>query len=142
VAKQVDARLRARALGRRRRVLGRVVPRTFDGAIGWLEHEEGQDFITLKKKLLSPVPPWQNIRVGQVLQVNNEPFFVTEKARAVITAWEGQLPFPVRGGEEALFVDGNINGQIASLEYAHDSIEFGIGHAVERGDLNFQIPSL
>lgn len=113
-----------------------------DGAFGWLESEDGQTFITLKKKLLTPVPPWEQIYAGQMLSVNNAPFFVTEKTSAVITAWEGQLPFPVQSGTRVRFADGNMSGQSASLEWSDGGIEFGLGQEVQSGDLNFSMPSI
>jgi hypothetical protein len=110
-----------------------------DGTHGWLEREDGETYITIKKRLLSPVPPWQNIQVGLMLEVNGEGFFVMEKTQARITGYEGQLPFPVQVGERKLFVDGNMSGRPASLEWGQDEIEFGVGHLMELGDLNFRI---
>ena len=110
-----------------------------DGSFGWLEHEDGETFVTLKKRLLSPVPPWQQIQVGQMLDVNGQGFFVMEKTAARITGYEGQLPFPIAVGERVLFADGNMSGAPAGLEWGRDAIEFSVGHVVEAGGLNFRI---
>jgi hypothetical protein len=32
-----------------------------------------------------------------------------------------------------------MNGQPAGLEWSHNAIEFGVGHLVQPGDLNFNI---
>jgi hypothetical protein len=110
-----------------------------DGTWGWLEYEDGETFITLKQKLTSPVPPHREIYVGDSLNINGRQFFVVEKTAAVVTGFEGNFPFPVQNGVRLYFVDGNMNGQPASLEWGPDAIEFGVGHLVQPGDLNFNI---
>jgi len=110
-----------------------------DGSFGWLEREDGETFITTKKKLATPLPPWNQISVGDNLNVNGQPFFVVEKSSARITGFEGQLPFPIQTGAQKRFADGNMSGQPASLEWGDDEIEFGIGHSVESGDMTMNI---
>jgi len=106
-----------------------------DGSIGWLEEEDGQTFLTRKQRLVAVVPPYENVRVGQMLPVNGQNFFVVEKCRARVMQTSGDLPFPLSSGDAVSFVDGVIEGRPASLEYGEEAIELAIGEVIGRGGI-------
>lgn len=105
------------------------------GKIAWLEEEEGEYLLSQKAQLTSAVPDFDEVRVGTTLTVNGEPFFVVERCRARVAGAEGQLFFRVRVGQPVRFVDGNISGKLAAIEYGDDEIEYGVGEVVERADI-------
>jgi uncharacterized protein DUF4178 len=102
-----------------------------DGTIAWLEEEEGEYTLSRKQPLTSPVPPFDAVRVGTTLTVNGQPFFVTERCRAQVAGAEGQLFYRVRTGQPVRFVDGNIGGRLAAIEYGDEEIEYTTGEVVE-----------
>ncbi len=106
-----------------------------DGAVGWLEEEEGEYTLSRRQALTSAVPPFDQVRVGTSIQVNGQPFFVTERCRARVAGAEGQLSFRARPGQPVQFVDGNVAGKLAAIEYGDEEVEFGVGEVVGRGDV-------
>lgn len=106
-----------------------------DGDAGWLEEAEGEYTLSRAEKLRTPVPPFDQVRVGTQIQVNGYPFFVTERCRAQVAGAEGQLFYKAIPGRPVLFIDGNLGGRTAYLEYGEDSIEFGVGDPIPRGDI-------
>jgi hypothetical protein len=101
-----------------------------DGSIAWLEEEEGACTLSRAEPLTGPVPPFDEVRVGTTLAVNGRSFFVTERCRARVAGAEGQLYFRARPGRAVRFVDGNVGGRLAFLEYGEDEIAHGIGDPV------------
>jgi len=106
-----------------------------DGSVGWLEDEEGEYILAKGERLRTEIPAFDAVRVGSRIDVNGHAFFVTERCRARVQGAEGQLLFKAIPGRPVNFVEGNIGGRIAYLEFTEDEIEFGIGEPVERGDV-------
>jgi hypothetical protein len=111
-----------------------------DGEIAWLEEEEGEYVLSSPESLRSAVPAFDEMRVGTTLTVNGQPFFVTERCRARVAGAEGQLLYRVRPGHEVRFVDGNIGGRMAAIEYTDDAIEYCVGESLERADVTLAGP--
>jgi hypothetical protein len=103
-----------------------------DGSVGWLEEEEGEYTLSRAEALTSAVPEFDAVRVGTTLTVNGQPFFVTERCRARVAGAEGQLFFRVRVNQPVRFVDGNVGGRVAAIEYGDDEIEYTTGEAIDR----------
>ncbi|MCS6859238.1 MAG: DUF4178 domain-containing protein [Abditibacteriales bacterium] len=106
-----------------------------DGSVAWLEEEEGAYTLSRPEPLYSEVPDFDAVRVGSRLNINSQPFFVTERCRARVAGAEGQLFFRVRVGQTVKFVDGNIGGRLAALEYGDDEIEYGVAEVIEREEV-------
>ena len=106
-----------------------------DGRPFWLVEDEGVTTLSRVQKLTSPIPPFEEIRVGQTLPVSGSSFFVSEKCRARIAGAEGEIFFDASPGQEVRFADGNVDGATAFLEWGADSIEFGTGVVVERDEI-------
>jgi ribosomal protein S27AE len=133
--------------GRPFRVLGRVRFTTddgpwdewylafADGEIAWLEEEEGGYTLARPQPLRSPVPPFDQVRVGNSFPVNDQSFFVTERCRAQVAGAEGQLFFRARPGQPVQFVDGNLGGRTAAIEYGEDAIEYTVGEPLRRDEV-------
>jgi hypothetical protein len=107
------------------------------GAFAWLEEEEGEYSLTRRTPLKGAVPDFDKVRVGAMLTVNGKPFFVTGRVRAQVTGAEGQLFYRARPSQEVRFVDGNIQGRLAAIEYGEDAIEYTEGEVIELDDVVF-----
>jgi hypothetical protein len=106
-----------------------------DGDAGWLEEEDGEYTLCRNERLRDAVPPFDQLRVGSQFPANGHPFFVTERCRARIAGAEGQLFYRAVPGKAVNFVEGNIGGRIAYLEYTDDAIEFGLGDPLPRASV-------
>ncbi len=106
-----------------------------DGDAGWLEEDEGEYLLSRQERLRTPAPPFDQAMAGTAFQVNGHSFFVTERTRARIAGSEGQLFFRAVPNRPVNFVEGNIGGRIAYLEYTEDAIEFGIGEPIGREEI-------
>lgn len=102
-----------------------------DGGLAWLEEEEGECVLSRKERLTTPVPEFDAVRVGSTLDVNGQSFFVTGRCRARIAGAEGQLFYRARPGQPVRFVDGNLGGRVAALEYGDEAIEYTHGDVVD-----------
>jgi hypothetical protein len=109
-----------------------------DGNAGWLEEEEGECILARMERLRTPAPPFEGARVGTQFDVNGHPFFVTERCRARVMGSEGQLFFKAIPGRPVNFVEGNVGGRIAFLEYTDDAIEFGVGEPLDRAEIELE----
>lgn len=106
-----------------------------DGSVAWLEEEEGAYTLSRNEPLTSAVPDFEEARVGTTLTINGRPFFVTERCRARVAGAEGQLLFRVRPGQPVRFVDGNVGGRVAAIEYGDEEIEFTVGEGIGRDEI-------
>jgi len=109
-----------------------------DGDAGWLEEEDGQYTLSRREPLRTVPPSFDEARVGTRFDVNGAPFFVTERCRARIAGAEGQLFYRAIPGKPVSFVEGNVGGRVAYLEYAEDVIEFGVGDPLARTDVELE----
>ena len=106
-----------------------------NGEIAWLEEDEGQYILSRKQQLTSGVPSFDEARVGSTITVNGEPFFVTERCRANVAGAEGQLYYRVSPGQSVQFVDGNLGGKVAAIEFGKEEIEYTVGEPLGRDEI-------
>ena len=109
-----------------------------DGQPAWLEEDEGELILSQVERLRDPAPPFEQARVGAQFPVNGVAFFVTERCRAKVAGAEGQLFFRAIPGKPVNFLDGNIGGRVAFLEYTEDGIEFGVGEPIARHEIELE----
>jgi hypothetical protein len=136
-----------RLRGKPFRVLGRVRYETDDsywdewylqfddGSVAWLEEEEGEYTLSRPETLTSAVPDFEAVRVGSTVTVNGQPFFVTERCRARVAGAEGQLLYRARVNQPVRFLDGNVGGRVAAIEYGDDEIEYTTGEIIDRDQI-------
>jgi len=109
-----------------------------DGDAAWLEEDEGEYTLSRRERLTTAAPSFEQARVGSQFSLNGYPFFVTERVRAQIAGSEGQLFYKATPGRQVQFVEGNIGGRIAYLEYGEDAIEFGVGEPLARNEVELE----
>ena len=98
----------------------------------WLQEDDGTFTRFEKAKLLSPLPPYDEIGVGASLPINDGQFFVMEKCEAKVRGAGGELPFSLPPETPVKSIDGNMSGKQASVEFFPDEICFSIGEDIQR----------
>lgn len=100
----------------------------------WLEEDEGLWTLYRRERIKSAIPPYNEVRVGSTIQVNNKPVFVTEKRTAQVAGSEGQFSsvFPITGTFG--YVTGAADGHSASINYWEDELELSIGEELDYSD--------
>jgi hypothetical protein len=84
------------------------------------------------------IPPYEEVRVGATIPVNNEQVFITEKRQAQVMGSEGQFSsvFPIQGTFG--YATGAANNRSVSINYWEDEIELSIGEDLDYSDVVFQ----
>ncbi len=103
----------------------------------WIQEDEGEITAYKKESITSQIPPWDEISVGSMVPINGAQVFVTEKNKASITGGLGQLMFRITPGEQIKYVDGNSGGELVSIEFSPEEINFSIGEALDTNDFTF-----
>lgn len=104
----------------------------------WLEEDEGVWTLYQRARVRGQIPPYDQVSVGSVVQVNNVPLFITEKRTAQVIGSEGQFAsvFPIKGTFG--YITGAANGEILSVNYWTDEIEVSKGTELEFGELQVE----
>jgi hypothetical protein len=132
------------------RVLGRVRYQYEDGfwdewflqfdnqRIGWVEEDEGEFTLTFKSKLTSPLPPFDQVRVGGFIPLGQERLFVSEKGQAQIVGAEGQVSMTAPPGQAIQYIDGNAADKAIRVVMDAKGITLHTGEPLEFNDLTVQ----
>lgn len=103
--------------------------------IGWVEEDEGEFTLTFKSKLTSPVPPFDQIRVGSFIPLGKDRLFVSEKGLAQIVGAQGQVSTTARPGQALHYVDGNAADKAIRLVMDDTGITLHTGEPLGFSDL-------
>jgi len=132
------------------RVLGRVRYQYEDGfwdewflqmanqRIGWVEEDEGEFTLTFKSKLTSPLPPFDQIRVGGFLPLGKDRLFVSEKGEAQVVGAEGEVSMSAPPGRAIQYVDGNAANKAVRIVIDDKGITLHTGEPLDFDDLTVQ----
>jgi predicted RNA-binding Zn-ribbon protein involved in translation (DUF1610 family) len=104
----------------------------------WLQEDEG-DFVLFDKKIVSKdLPKFEDLKVGKKINIEGYKMFISEKNTAVINGGEGELPFVLKIGEKADFVDGIAHGIgiPLSLEYEPEGPVLYIGEEIDLSEIS------
>jgi hypothetical protein len=101
----------------------------------WLEEDEGLWTVYRRERVKSAIAPYEQMRVGVSVPINNKNVFITEKRTAKVAGSEGQFSsvFPLTGTFG--YVQGTADGQSVSVNYWSDEIELSIGDELEHNEL-------
>ncbi len=136
-----------RIKGRAFRVLGRVRYQYADGfwdewflqldnqQVGWVEEDEGDLTLVFKSKLTSPIPPFNQVRVGSFLPLGTDRLFVSEKGQAKVLGAEGQVSMVAAPGRAIQYIDGNAANKAIRLVIDENEIVLHTGQPLEFNDL-------
>ncbi len=103
----------------------------------WLEEDEGYWTLFSRERVRAAIPPYEQVRVGGTIQVNNRNMFITEKRRAKVFGSEGQFAavMPLQG--EFGYAQGTADGILMSINYWQDEIELSKGEELEPSQVTF-----
>jgi hypothetical protein len=104
----------------------------------WLEEDEGMWTLYRRGRVKAEIPPYEQVRVGATMPINNEQVFITEKRTAQVMGSVGQFSsvFPIQGTFG--YATGAANNRSVSVNYWEDEIELSIGEDLEYNDLVIQ----
>ncbi|MEM0964055.1 MAG: DUF4178 domain-containing protein [Bacteroidota bacterium] len=125
------------------RVLGRLVYE-YDGGFWtewflevdgnrrvWMVEDEGAFSLLQIQPRVVP-PPFDDITVGQTIQLGDLSVFVNEVDEATIVGAEGQLGAGLLPGEAIRYVDGTAGDNEISIEYGEKEVEVFVGRPIPR----------
>jgi hypothetical protein len=133
--------------GRPFRVLGRVRYQNSDGfwddwfvefsnqQPGWITEDEGDLTLGFKSRLTSPVPPFEQIRVGTFIPLGQDRLFVSEKDQGRVLGGEGQLSGLFVPGRSLQYLAGNSGNRAIRILWQDNSIELYTGEPLEFNDV-------
>jgi ribosomal protein L37AE/L43A len=91
-----------------------------DQRTGWLSDALGSYLMTFLRRT-GGLPPLDKMEVGRAAQLDGRRYEVANIERANVIAGQGELPFKVGAGWEAVFVDlRGEDGRFATLDYSED----------------------
>lgn len=91
-----------------------------DQRTGWLSDAMGTYLMTFLRRT-GGLPPLDKMAVGRAAQLDGRRYEVANIERANVIAGQGELPFKVGAGWEAVFVDlRGEDGRFATLDYSED----------------------
>lgn len=111
---------------------------------GWLAKAQGRWYLTAAATTSGPVPPWQSLRPGAqgaFLPGVSGVWSVAEQGQSRTLSAEGELPFPVRGGEQGWYVDlEGADGAFATIDYGDGSAppQVYVGRVLAPDQLRFE----
>lgn len=105
-----------------------------DDAFVWVHEDEGELAVVRPTPLGTP-PRFEALRVGATVPVDGQPVYVTERRRARVEGFEGQVPRAILPGAELAYVDGRRGGEVVMLEFLATGVELFTGETVDIDDV-------
>ena len=107
-----------------------------DQRVGWLVEEEGVLTLVFKTVLTTPVPPYEQVRVGGFINIGPGPqMFVSEKGQAQVAGAEGQLATSAPPGHAIRFIEGSASNKAFRLVMDDQGITLHTGEPLEFDDV-------
>ena len=111
-----------------------------DGEAGWLGDASGQYTVTAERPLPEQWPVFDMARVGAQFDLGGGLFVVADRRVATCTGGQGELPFRVADGWQALVVDLRRGTAFATLDYSDgDTPRLYTGAAVTLESMQCQL---
>ncbi|MEO0583701.1 MAG: DUF4178 domain-containing protein [Bacteroidota bacterium] len=112
-----------------------------DGEEAWIQEDDGSFMLFREMDNGSESPDFESIQVGQTVSLSTgHQLFVTSKARAQVNGGEGELPFIVKRGDPADFIEGIAvgRGEVISIEVLPGETHAFIGYPFKLHELSLQ----
>ena len=104
---------------------------------GWLSDANGDYTVVFLASVQEALPAFADLRVGMTVNLNQEPYTVTDIEQGKCIAGAGELMFKVGAGFDAPSADLRSARNFASIDYSEAIPLLFIGASVNFGDLNF-----
>lgn len=98
---------------------------------GWLSEASGEYVLTFVQPVQEPLPPLDDLKVGQRFALASQPWTVSNIEQAECIAGQGELPFWVGAGYPVATVDLRNGANFATLDYSETPPLLFTGEAVE-----------
>ncbi len=104
----------------------------------WLGEATGNYvFTTLTDTAGMNIPPFKQVEVGQMIELDGEQFFATDILDGKCVSGEGELPFDFNGGYKAPVIDlVSRKENFATLDYSEEKPLLFLGEYAEFKELN------
>lgn len=102
-----------------------------DQRTGWLSEASGSYVLTFLAATDTAIPPFEEVALGQDLELGGQAFQAVNKETATCIAGEGELPFKVGAGYPAPVIDFSADKRFATLDYSEEQPLLFIGEEVE-----------
>ncbi len=104
----------------------------------WLEEDEGYWTVYRRDRVRGAIPPYDQVKVGQSVTINNKSVFITEKRTARVAGSEGQFSsvLPLTGTFG--YIQGTSTENPVSVNYWTDEIELSVGQDLEHNEIKIK----
>ncbi|MGM9999547.1 MAG: DUF4178 domain-containing protein [Candidatus Bruticola sp.] len=115
-----------------------------DGRTGWLSESIGEYCITIQQTPKKPLPNYDKVKIGTVLQYGGTSYMVTNKGKAQVVAFEGELNFNPRGSYDLYYLDlRSYSGKAGTIDYSdvfagEGAPELFLGEYLDFKEFNFR----
>lgn len=110
-----------------------------DGTTGWLGDSSGMLVLTTQRSASGALPAFEAIEVGKHYTIGAESLTASEKRRARCIGGQGELPFKVGAGYEAVVADFRAGARFITLDYSDEAVVLYDGVAVTLESLKCQL---
>lgn len=101
----------------------------------WLEEDEGMWTVYRRGRVKSEIPPFENVKVGASIEINQTKVFITEKRTGKLQGSDGQFSSVLPLTDPFGYVTGPASDKTISINYWPDEIEVSLGEEVEDSDM-------
>ncbi|MGM9991816.1 MAG: DUF4178 domain-containing protein [Candidatus Bruticola sp.] len=115
-----------------------------DGRTGWLSESIGEYCVTIQQTPKKPLPDYQKVQLGTILQYDGTSYMVANKGKAQVVAFEGELNFNPRGSYDLYYIDlRSLSGKAGTIDYSdyfagEGAPELFMGEYLDFKDFKFQ----
>jgi len=103
--------------------------------VAWLLEDEGVLTLVFKTALTTPVPPFEQVRVGSFLAVGQWRVFVSEKGQARMSGAEGQVAMTAPPGHAIHYLVGNADNKAVQIVLDDRGLTLYTGQPLEFNDI-------
>ncbi|MFK8105500.1 MAG: DUF4178 domain-containing protein [Saprospiraceae bacterium] len=108
-----------------------------DGRDAWIQEDDGSFVLFLRQETEElPTDVFEKFKVGSIRRFSSEypDVFVSSRARAKVLGADGELPFVIKPGDSADFVEGMFDGKLITLELLPEETILFVGQHYEVDD--------
>ncbi len=106
-----------------------------DGQPHWIEESSDYIFLFEGVRIKAPLKPFASYQVGQVINMNDDSIFITERGQAKLIGIEGEFVGKVKANDDYKYVQGNSEEYVYSIQYYEDSIRLVKGIEITYEDI-------
>jgi hypothetical protein len=106
-----------------------------DGQPHWIEESSDYIFLFEGIRIKTPLKSFHTYQVGNVIEINEESIFITEKGQATLIGIEGEFVGKVKANDDYKYLQGNSEDYIYAIQYYENSIRLVKGIEITYDDI-------